>query len=215
MHPLDPLVVTTPASEPAYCPRCELRHTRRPDWLCPRCGNPVDTDVPPPRAPTPPPVAPGFPVASRLAGALLVLAAVAFAGPVARELATLAGLAHHARLLVAVVVLAAVGGALLLGSGIARWAAVALAAVTAVILAEGLLRDVAPGLVRDPLPAAVRQALRNVIPDHHPRWMLAGVGFGAGVLLLAVARPRSWRLAAGLLLAAPLLVLRLVAALGR
>jgi len=42
------------------CPGCQLRHTRRPDGLCPRCKQPVDSADAPPMAaePNPPPEPP-------------------------------------------------------------------------------------------------------------------------------------------------------------
>jgi hypothetical protein len=215
MRSLDPLVVVTAGPEPAYCPRCELRHTRRPDWLCPRCGSPVDTEVPPPRTTPPPPLAPPFPLGTRIAGALLLATSGALAIARAQKLTTFAAVVRHGQLLVAVAVLAGLGVGLLLKRPVARWAAVALAVVAAVILSEGLVRDLSPGLVRDPLPAPVRQALRNLIPDHRPWKIVPLLGLDAGCLLLTVGRPRAWRVIAGVLVAAPLLVLEVISALGR
>jgi hypothetical protein len=216
MHPLDPPLVITPGPEPAYCPRCELRHTRRPDWLCPRCGSPVDTEVPAPRTPVPASqLEPPFPLGTRLAGAILVLTSGVLAFPVVRRLATLPAGGYRWRLLVTVTALAGLGLTLLLKSSSARWAAVFFAAVAAVVLAEGLLRVVLPGLVADPLPGPARQVLRDLIRDHHPRRLLLLLGFDGGCLLLLAGRPRAARMIAGLLLVAPLLAVELVAALGR
>jgi hypothetical protein len=39
------------------CPGCQLRHTRRPDGLCPRCKQPVDAGAGPPLTTAPAPVA--------------------------------------------------------------------------------------------------------------------------------------------------------------
>lgn len=215
MHSLDPVHVVTPGPEPAYCPRCELRHTRRDDWLCPRCGSPVDTDVPPPRTVAAPQPPPGFPLGARVAGALLLLTTAAFATAVARGLVVIPPGAHRWRLLAVVVALAGLGLALLLKSSVARWIAVGLAGLAAVVLVEGLVRDRFPGLVRDPLPPAVRQLLRDLIRDHRPTTMLSFLGFDAGCLLLVLGRPRAVRIAAGVLLAMPVLALEVVAALGR
>lgn len=215
MRSLDPPLVVTAIPEPAYCPRCELRHTRRPDWLCPRCASPVETEVPPPRTTPSPQLAPQFPLATRSAGALLVATSGALAAGAASTVTTFSAVSHHLRLLVAVAVLAGLGVGLLLKRPVARWAAVALAIVAAVILSEGLLRDVFPGLIRDPLPAPVRQLLRNLIPDHRPWKVLPLLGLAAGCLLLIAGRPRAWRAAAGVLLAAPLLVLEVISALRR
>lgn len=215
MHSLDPVHVVTPGPEPAYCPRCELRHTRRDDWLCPRCRSPVETEVPPPRTVAAPQPPPRFPLGARVAGALLLATIAAFASAVARGLAVVPPGAQRWRLLAMVVALAALGLALLLKSSAARWIAVGFAVVAAVVLVEGLLRDRFPGLVRDPLPAAVRQLLRDLIRDHRPTTMLSFLGFDAGCLLLVLGRPRAVRLAAGVFLALPLLALEVLAALGR
>jgi hypothetical protein len=156
-----------------------------------------------------------FPLGTRLAGALLVVTGGAFASGAARSFATLPAGAYRWRILVTVAALAALGLALLLTVSRARWAAVLLAATAAVVLAEGLLRDVVPGLVRDPLPGPVRQVLRDLFRDHHPRRILLLLGFDAGCLLLIAGRPRAVRIAAGLLLAAPLMAVELLAAMPR
>ena len=75
---LDPSLSTTTA-EPAYCPSCGLRYTRRSDWLCPRCGSPVESGVAPPRAEPSQPEEEGFPAGARIAGALLVVSGGALA----------------------------------------------------------------------------------------------------------------------------------------
>jgi hypothetical protein len=211
MHALDPPHVVTPVPDPAYCPRCQLRHTRRLDWLCPRCGSPVETEVPAPGTVPAPRVEPQqFPLGSRIAGAILLLAS----GALARDLVMLPAGAHRLRLLAAGAVLAGLGLALLLKVTLARWTAVALAVLAAVVLTEGLFRDLWPGLVRDPLPGLVRQLLRDLIHDHHPRQILSSLGFDAGCLLLVVGRPRAIRIANAVLLATPLLLLEVLAALG-
>lgn len=213
MSSLDPPLVPTPSPEPAYCPRCELRHTRRPDWLCPRCGSPVSTDLPPPRPAQAPPSAPTFPLATRIAGAILALMGAAVAAALAGRLAMPDSGAHRWRLLVVAAALVGLGVALLLKASLARWSAVVLGGVGALVLSEALLRVVVPGLVRDPLPAPARQLLRNLIRDHDPRTLLLLLAFDIGCLLLVVGRPRGRRIAVGLLLAAPLLARAVVAAL--
>jgi hypothetical protein len=207
---LDPSHLVTGA-EPACCSSCGLRHTRRPDWLCPRCGMPVGGDDPAPvRRPAPPPE-PGFPLGSRVAGATLAAAAGALAATLAKDFAT----PHRWSLLAALFVLAVLGVALLIGLGWARWA-VALSAVVAVALAsEHLVRDRLPGLMRDPLPAAIRAPLQVVLRELGPTNLLLVTGFAAGSLLLVAGRPRRVRLAAGLLLAAPPIAFELVRALAR
>lgn len=216
MQSLDPLHVVTPDPEPAYCPRCGLRHTRRPDWMCPRCGSPVETEVPAPaKAPAPAADPRTFPLGARIAGGLLVLTSGALAFAATRGFAVIPPGAHRWRLLAIGVALAGLGAALLLKASLARWAAVACAAVGVVILLEGLVRDLSPGLVRDPLPAAGRQLLRDLIRDHQPRKLLSLLGFHAGGLLLLIGRPRPARIAAGALLALPLLVALVLAGVGR
>jgi hypothetical protein len=211
MHSLDPVHAVTTVAEAAYCPRCELRHTRRPDWMCPRCGAPVDTETPSTpktvRAPAP---RPGFPLGSRIAGAVMALGGAATAYGFLAQLAE-----HRWRLLASAVVLAALGVALLLKVRAARWAAAAVAVVAAAVVAEALLRQRFPDLVRDPLPALVRERLRELLRDVPLAGALSLVGFDVGALLLVAGRPRAWRVAAGVLLAAPLLVLELLRALGR
>ena len=214
MSSLDPPLVSAPSPEPAYCPRCELRHTRRADWLCPRCGSPVSTELPPPRAAPAPAAEPRFPLAARMAGAILLLLAGALAG-VAGPLAMSPAGAHRWRILAFAAALAGLGIGLALKVSLARFAAAALAGAAALVLSEALLRVVLPGLVRDPLPAPARQLLRNLIRDHDPRRLLLLLAFDAGCLLLVVGQPRRRRIVVGLVLAAPLLVRALAVALGR
>lgn len=216
MQSLDPLHVVAPDPEAAYCPRCGLRHTRRTDWLCPRCGSPVETEVPAPaetttRAPEPR----TFPLGARIAGGLLVLTSGAMAFAATRGFSVLPPGAQRWRLLAVGVALAGLGLALLLKRSLARWVAIACAAAAAVILLEGLFRDLLPGLVRDPLPAAGRQVLRDLLGDHQPRKLLFLLGFQAGGLLLVLGRPRAVRIANGVLLALPLLISLVAAGSGR
>lgn len=208
---LDPSHDVTPAAEPAYCPACELKHTRRPDWLCPRCGMPVESDVPVQearRAPQPQQEEEReFPRGSMVAGAILAVSSGAFAFPFAKYPGE-----HRWPLLAAVLILAVLGLELLLKVFLARWVAAGSAAVAAVLVSEDLLRVRLPGLFRDPLPPGVRQQLRNLIGDHSPANLLFFMGFFAGCLLLIVGRPRAVRIAAGLLFAAPLVVVEIARA---
>jgi hypothetical protein len=208
---LDPSHEVTPAAEPAYCPACELKHTRRPDWLCPRCGMPVESDVPVQtarRAPQPQQEEDReFPHGSMAAGAIMAVSSGALAIGFAKYPTE-----HRWPLLAAVLILAVLGLELLLKVFFARWAAVGFAALAAVLVSEDLIRVRLPGLFRDPLPPAVRQHLRNLIGDHSPANLLFFMGFFAGCLLLIVGRPRAVRIAAGLLLAAPLAVVQIARA---
>jgi hypothetical protein len=200
---LDPSLDLTPASEPAYCPSCGLKHTRRADWMCPRCGKPVDTELPPPK---PRPVAPAddedFPLGARIAGGAMVLAAAALAAHLAR----LPSGGHRWPALAAAVLVALLGVGSLLGGAWARWAAGSTAVVAAVALAEELLRERLPGLLPDPLPSAARAAAGALLRPVHPLQLVPLLAFAAGVFALLVGRPRGVRIGAGLLLAAPLVV---------
>jgi len=211
---LDPChVVTTSAPEAAFCPSCELKHTRRPDWLCPRCGMPVETEARSPRAQRAP--APRyeqkFPRGSTVAGALLVVSG----GALAIGFAKLPIGEHRWPLLAAVVILAVLGLELLLKVPFARWAAVVLAVVAAVLVSEDLIRDRLPDLFRDPLPAVVRHGLRDLIRDPLPTKIPFFMGFLAGCVLLVGGRPRGVRIATGVLLAAPLVIIEITRAFAR
>ncbi len=200
---LDPDVAMT-AAEPAYCPSCELRHTRRQDWLCPRCGLPVESGVGPPRRERTHAEAPGFPVGTRVAGAILVVSAGALATGWVRAPPG----EHRWSVVAAVALVAALGVGSLLKLSLARWAAAVAAVGAAVVLSEDLMRVRLPGLVRDPVPPAVRALLRGLSNPLYPAKILFTFAFGAGILLLLVGRPRRARLAAGALLACPLVVLQ-------
>lgn len=200
---LDPDVALT-AAEPAYCPSCELRHTRRQDWLCPRCGSPVESGVGPPRKDRAPVEEPGFPVGTRVAGAILVVSAGALATAWVRSPPG----EHRWSVVVAVALVAALGVGSLLELSFARWAAAIASVGGAAVLAEDLMRVRLPGLVRDPVPKAVRAALRELSNPLYPAKILLTFAFAAGILLLLAGRPRRARLAAGALLACPLVVLQ-------
>jgi hypothetical protein len=208
MSILDPDVAPNNAAEPAYCPACELKHTRRPDWLCPRCRMPVEADVPPPRAPRAAPLELRFPHGSRIAGAFLA----ATGGALATGLAKVPAGEHRWPLLAAVVVLAVLGLALLLGVSAARWIVAAVAVVAAAVVAEHLIRDRLPDLMRDPLPVLARARLRDLLRPLGRAAMLASLGLQAGCVVLVAGRPRRVRIAVGAILAAPLLVLAILRA---
>ena len=78
------------------CPRCALKHSRRPDGVCPRCKGMVDEAPPPPSSDAPPDVydgsvpprlfettaafaAPEAPIGARVAGAVMILNGCALA----------------------------------------------------------------------------------------------------------------------------------------
>jgi hypothetical protein len=108
----------------------------------------------------------------------------------------------------AVALVAALGVGSLLKLSFARWAAAVAAVGGAVVLSEDLMRVRLPGLVRDPVPPAVRALLRGLSNPLYPAKILFTFAFAAGILLLLVGRPRRARLAAGALLACPLVVLQ-------
>jgi hypothetical protein len=88
MTPADRSPSDNIAAEPAYCPACDLKHVRQPDWLCPRCGMPVETAAwrSMARARAPEPVRElGFPLGSLVAGAVLALTSVVLAIGFARH----------------------------------------------------------------------------------------------------------------------------------
>ncbi|HEX9051219.1 MAG TPA: hypothetical protein VF841_11870 [Anaeromyxobacter sp.] len=200
---LDPDVATTGA-EPAYCPACQLRHTRRPDWLCPRCGMPVEPGVGPPRVARSPAEEPGFPAGARIAGAVLVVSGAALATAWARAPAA----AQRGSVVAAAAVVVALGLGALLGGAFARWAAAFAAIAGAAVLAEDLVRVRLPGLLRDPVPPAARAVLRGLTNPLYPAKIAFTYAFVAGILLLVAGRPRRVRIAAGVLLALPLVVLQ-------
>jgi hypothetical protein len=201
---LDPSVATTNA-EPAYCPSCGLRHTRRPDWLCPRCGLPAESGVGPPRTGEPSPrEEAGFPAGARVAGAILVASGVALAAAWVRSPAA----AHRWSVVAGVALVVALGLASLLAVSFARWAAAVGGIAAAVVVSEDLMRVRWPGLLRDPVPPAVRAFLRELTNPLYPAKIAFTFAFVAGILLLLVGRPRRLRLAAGALLACPLVVLQ-------
>jgi hypothetical protein len=201
---LDPEhVLTTTAAEPAYCTSCGLKHTRRPDWLCPRCGMPAGSEAPATHRARPTPRAVWkFPGGSRIAGAVMT----AGGGALAVGLARFPGGEHRWPLLAAALVLGVLGVALALEASWARWSAAAAALVAAAIVAEDLLRERGPWSLHDPLPPAIRAPLRALLRAPRPAelFALALMAFLVACLLLLVGRPRTWRIAAGVLLAAPL-----------
>src|SRR5512142_2912890 len=190
---LDPSFATTTA-EPAYCPSCELRHTRRPDWLCPRCGSPVESGVGPPRRSperSPREEQAGFPAGSRVAGALLLVSGGALATAWVRSPAA----AHRWSVIAAVALVAALGLGSLVAVSFARWAAAVAAVATTVVVSEDLVRVRWPGLLRDPVPPAVRGFLRELTNPLYPAKIAFTFAFVAGVLLLLVGRPGRLRIA--------------------
>jgi hypothetical protein len=172
---------------------------------------PVDAEVPRPTARPTPRGEEGFPAGSRIAGAIVVLAGGALAAGVARSPSS----EHRWPLVAAAVVLVVLG----LGSSLtiswARWTAVGAGVVAAVLVAEDLVRDRLPDLAGDPLPPVVRAWLRDLLRPLYPATRFFVLAFLAGGLLLLVGRPRRARLAIGVLLAAPLVVLQVIRVIGR
>jgi len=206
---LDPEHVVTNGPEPAYCPRCGLKHMRRPDWLCPRCGMPVETDVP--QGTTRVAAAPErFPIGPRVAGGLMVAAGLALAwgfgeNPTAE---------HRWALLAGAAALVVLGTAALVALPAARWAAGVAGAIAAVVVSEDLVRARLPDLFRDLLPAVLRAPLRDLLGDLGLLAATSLVAFAAGALLLVVARPGRVRIAVGVALSLPAIavaVLRVLA----
>jgi hypothetical protein len=214
MSPLDPSRSASVGvgAEPAYCPSCDLRHMRRPDWLCPRCGMPVESEANPlPRKrarAAPPEYVPEFPLGSFVAGAVLAVTGLVLAIGFARHPVT----EHRWPLVAAMALLALLGLELLLKVSPARPVAIAIALLAAVLALEDLVRARAPDLMRDPLPPAARALLRDVIRALYPMNILLASGLLAGSLLLVVGRPGRARIAAGALLATPLAVVEIVRA---
>lgn len=197
--------------ETAYCHTCGFQHTRRPDWLCPRCGMPAGTEPPPRRAVAASAEEPAFPAGSGIAGvaigvngvALLVGFAVGAAGRY-RWAALAAGLA--------LVVLAL---ELLLRVAAGRWIALVTSAAGALIAAEGMVREAVPDLFQDPLPDPIRRLLRDLSSGLRPVGISSALAFAVGCLLLVLGRPGRTRIAAGVVLAAPLVALEMIWLFGR
>lgn len=201
---------TLPA-ETAYCHTCGFEHTRRPDWLCPRCGMPAGTEPPPRRPVAASPEKPTFPMGSAIAGVAIAV----------NGLALLVGFAMGAAdryrwvVLAAGLVLVVLASELLLRVGAGRWIALVAAAVGALIVAEGVVRERVPDLFQDPLPDPVRLLLRDLLGDLRPAGISSVLAFAAGCLLLVVGRPGRKRIAAGVVLAVPLVVLEMIWLFGR
>jgi len=117
---------------------------------------------------------------------------------------------HRWTLVAAALLLAVLGLELLLKVSLARWAAVVLAVAAVALVSEDLARDRLPDLFRDPLPPVIRAWLRALLRDPLPAKIPSFMGFLAGCVLLLVGRPRAVRIAAGVLLAAPLVVVAIM-----
>jgi len=200
-----------PGAEPAYCAACDLHHARRPDWLCPKCGMPVEYDAALSSRRARAAAAehrPPFPAGSLVAGAVMAVTSLALALGFARDPAT----DHPWPLVAAIVLLGVLGLELLIKVHPARWVVAAAVPISAVILSESLVRARAPGLMPDPLPPVVRAALRDAIRALSPTTLLLVAGLLVGSLVLVVGRPGRARIAAGALLAAPLAIAGIVRA---
>ena len=210
MQPADRPRSDTLAAEPARCPACGLKHMRQADWLCPRCGMPVETEsyrstMRESRA-AEPERAPEFPLGSVVAGAVLALTSVVLAiGYIQHPVAI-----QRWPFVAATVLLLVLGLELLLKVSPARWVVIAVALIALSLASEDLLRARAPDLMRDPLPPALRVALQGVLRALYPLRILLASGLAGGTLLLVAGRPRRWRIAAGVLLATPLAIAEVV-----
>lgn len=187
------------------CSACDLRHSVRPDGLCPRCGAPT---LPPPsdapgaavRPPPPPPIlkagAGGRVVGMRTAGGVFVLVALLFGlfGPVRDTAPGMLPMAPAAGVLVVLLL----GLWLLRGSDVARrlaWvlAALALAAAIALCAAAPTRSE---GVVLGSLGGA---ALLLLVGDVGPRriavaLLVLAAGLAAAVVGLWGAPPASRKL---------------------
>jgi hypothetical protein len=183
---------------------------RRPDWLCPRCGAPVETGAP--QATTrvaPPPER--FPIGTRVAGGLMALAGLALAWGFAQDPSA----EHRWALLAAAAVLVVLGTGALVAMAAARWTAAVAGPVAAVVVAEDLVRARFPDLFRDVLPGVLRAPLRELVGDLGLVAAASAIAFAAGALLLLAARPGRARIAAGVALALPAIAVALLRVLGR
>ncbi len=201
---------TLPA-ETAYCHSCGFEHTRRPDWLCPRCGMPAGTEPRARRAKADSADEPTFPLGSTIAGAVMAVNGAALLVGFVRHPAS----EYRWALLGTAFALLALALELLLKVSAGRWIALAAAVAVALIVSEGLVRERVPDLFRDPLPVPIRRFLRDVLRDLRPMGISFVLGFEAGCLLLVVGQPRRLRIAAGVVLAVPLAVLEVLLVFGR
>jgi hypothetical protein len=211
MSPVDRPPSDNLAAEPAHCPACGLKHVRQPDWLCPRCGTPVETEAYRSTMREPAPAAEpereqGFPMGSVVAGAVLVLTSLVLAIGFARNPVV----EHRWPLVAAMALLLLLGLELLLGVSPVRWVAIGLALIALILVAEDQLRARLPELMADPLPPALRVALQGPIRALQPLRLPLAAGLLGGTLLLVAGRPRRGRIAAGVLLSAPLALAEIV-----
>ncbi len=200
---------TLPA-ETAYCHTCGFEHTRRPDWLCPRCGMPASTEPPPRRTAAASAEKPTFPMGSTIAGAVMAVNAVALLIGFGRHPAS----EYRWAVLGTASVLGVLALELLLMVPAGRWIALVGAVGAALIVSEDVVRERVPDLFRDPLPDPIRHFLRDVFHDLRPTGISFVLGFAVGCLLLVVGRPRRMRIAAGVALAVPLAVLEMILVFG-
>lgn len=198
------------AAEPAYCPACDLKHVRQPDWLCPQCGMPVETaawrSAVGSRAEEVEERERGYPLGSFVAGVVLSVTSVILALGFARN----PGIEHRWTLVGALVLLLVLGLELLLKVSPARWVVLTLALVALAVVADDRVRTYLPGLMSDPLPPAIRAAMQGPIRALHPLRIHLLPGLLVGALLLVVGRPGRWRIAAGVVVAGPLAVAEIV-----
>ncbi len=201
---------TLPA-ETAYCHTCGFEHTRRPDWLCPRCGMPAGTEPQSRRSVTASAEEPIFPMGSTIAGAVTAVNGVALLIGFLRHPAS----EYRWVVLGAASVLLVLALELLLKVHAGRWITLVAAVVVALIVSEGVVRERVPDLFRDPLPDPIRHFLRDVLRDLRPTGISFVLGFEVGCLLLVIGQPGRMRIAAGVALAVPLAVLETILVFGR
>lgn len=201
----DPSHAGSLSAEAAYCPACDLKHVRQPDWLCPQCGMPVETEAwrsaVRSRADAPEVVL-GFPLGSVIAGVVLAVTGVVLAIGFARTLVV----EYRWPLVAATVVLLVLGLELLFKVSSARWVAIALAGLALLVVGEVMLRARWPDLVLDPLSPAARLALDGLVGALYPLRLGLASGLLAGTIVLVAGRPGRWRIVVGALAAASLAV---------
>jgi hypothetical protein len=156
------------------CPGCQLRHTRRPDGLCPRCKQPVDAAGAETAAPPPVPVA-GPPAA------LPSLARATAASPSAARLGNLAQAARGKELKSARSIMLFVGVVSILANG--YFFAAAASNVRSEIDKE--VSKLGPNFVVDPVKLAqvTSQAVRTTRLIAFGGMLLGGVFVACGLLV--------------------------------
>ena len=197
------------AAEQAYCPACDLKHVRQPDWLCPQCGMPVETEAwrsAVGKRSTEEAPELGFPLGSFVAGAAMALTSLVLAVGFARNPVV----EHRWPLVAAMILLGVLALELLIKVSAARWIVIAIAAIALILVSEDLLRANLPDLMSDPLPPVARAALHGALRALYPLRIGFASGLLVGIMVLVAGRPGRGRIAVGLALIAPLAVAEIV-----